>query len=80
MEAKKIQKQKWVLLLKLQARISSELYIIPQPYLSGIDDDVDGAVGDEHQVVPPGEVIRPLRPELYCAVVNHLGRKRVKQS
>ena len=41
-------------------------------YLSRIDNHIDRTVGDEHEVVPPGEVVGPLGPELDGAVVNHL--------
>ena len=41
-------------------------------YFSHVDDDVTGGVDDEHQVVPPGETIRPAAPVLDGPVVQHL--------
>ena len=41
-------------------------------HLKYVDDDVDGGVGDEHHVVPPGQPLRPRGPLQDVAVLDHL--------
>ena len=44
-------------------------------YFGHVDDDVTGRVDDEHQVVPPGETVRPAAPVLDGPVGQHLGAR-----
>ena len=42
------------------------------PYLSSINDNIDGTVDHQHEMVPSGEVVRPAWPKLDSPVLNHL--------
>ena len=41
-------------------------------HLGHVDDDVAGRVNDQHEVVPPGEVVGPGGPVLDSPVLKHL--------
>ena len=41
-------------------------------YLEHVNDNVEGGIGDEHDVVPAGESFGPRRPLDDVPVLNHL--------
>ena len=48
--------------------------------LQSVNDNIDGAVEHEHEVVYSWKFIRPVRPEFDSSKFHHLGRKECKST
>ena len=44
-------------------------------HLRDVDDDVARRVNDQEQMIEMSQVVRPLGPDLDCAIYEHLGKK-----